>query len=69
MGEERIAQLVKRTRDETFVDKLSNGIIVNHTMAIGSPGGATLDSEESYLVKQVCSAGLGLVRVENPARV
>jgi formate dehydrogenase major subunit len=66
---ERIAQLVKRTRDETFVHKLPNGATVNHTMAIGSLGGATLDNEENYLIKKVFSAGLGLVWVENQARV
>ena len=66
---ERIAQLVKRTRDETFVHKLPNGTTVNHTMAIGSLGGATLDNEENYLIKKVFSAGLGLVWVENQARV
>jgi formate dehydrogenase major subunit len=66
---ERIAHLVKRTRDETFVHKLPNGITVNHTMAIASLGGATLDNEENYLIKKVFSAGLGLVWVENQARV
>src|ERR671932_1375517 len=31
---ERIAQLVKQTRDETFVRQLPDGTTVNHTMAI-----------------------------------
>ena len=30
---ERIAQLVKRTRDETFVRELPDGTTVNHTLA------------------------------------
>lgn len=66
---ERIAQLVKRTRDETFVEKLPDGEIVNHTLAIGSLGGATLDNEENYLIKKVFGAGLGIVCIENQARI
>lgn len=66
---ERIAQLVKRTRDETFVRKLPNGKTVNHTLAIGSLGGATLDNEENYVIKKLFSGGLGMVWVENQARV
>lgn len=66
---DRIAQLVKETRDDTFVEKLPNGITVNHTMAIASLGGATLDNEENYLIKKLCAGGLGMVWVENQARV
>lgn len=66
---ERIAQLVKRTRDETFVEKLPNGITVNHTIAMAELGGATLDNEENYLIKKLCAGGLGMVWVENQARV
>jgi formate dehydrogenase major subunit len=66
---ERIAQLTKRTRDETFVRKLPNGRTVNHTLGIASLGGATLDNEENYLIKKVFGGGLGLVWIENQARV
>jgi formate dehydrogenase major subunit len=66
---ERIAQLVKRTRDETFVHKLLDGTIVNHTMAIAELGGATLDNEENYLIKKLCGGGLGMVWIENQARI
>ncbi len=66
---ERIAQLVKQTRDETFVRQLPNGITVNHTMGIASLGGATLDNEENYLIKKLFSGGLGVVWIENQARV
>ena len=44
---ERIAQLVKRTRDETFVRELPDGTVVNHTLAIGSLGGATLTTKRT----------------------
>lgn len=66
---DRIAMLVKRTRDETFVEKLPDGTPVNHTMAIAELGGATLDNEENYLIKKLCAGGLGMVWVENQARV
>jgi formate dehydrogenase major subunit len=66
---ERIAQLTKQTRDETFVHKLPDGTVVNHTLSIGSLGGATLDNEENYLIKKLFSGGLGMVWIENQARV
>jgi formate dehydrogenase major subunit len=66
---DRIAQLVKRTRDETFVEKLPDGTIVNHTLAMAELGGATLDNEENYLIKKLLGGGLGMVWIENQARV
>ena len=66
---ERIAQLVKRTRDETFVQQLPDGTVVNHTMAMAELGGATLDNEENYLIKKLCGGGLGMVWIENQARI
>lgn len=66
---ERIAQLTKRTRDETFTDALPDGRVVNHTTAIASLGGATLDNEENYLIKKLFAGGLGIVSVENQARI
>ena len=66
---ERIAHLVKRTRDETFVPALPDGTAVNHTLALASLGGATLDNEENYLIKKLCAGGLGMVWVENQARI
>jgi formate dehydrogenase major subunit len=65
----RIAELAKRTRDETFVERLPDGKLVNHTLAIGSLGGATLDNEENYLIKKLFGAGLGMIWLENQARI
>jgi formate dehydrogenase major subunit len=65
----RIAELVKKARDETFVERLPDGKLVNHTLAIGSLGGATLDNEENYLIKKLFGAGLGMVWIENQARI
>ena len=66
---ERIAQLTKQTRDETFTDALPDGCVVNHTTAIASLGGATLDNEENYLIKKLLGGGLGVVNIENQARI
>jgi formate dehydrogenase major subunit len=66
---DRIAQLIKQTRDETFVRQVPGGMTVNHTMAMAELGGATLDNEENYLIKKLCAGGLGMVWVENQARV
>ena len=66
---ERVAQLTRRTRDETFVERLPDGRVVNHTIGLGSLGGATLDNEENYLIKKLFGGGLGMVSIENQARV
>lgn len=66
---DRIAQLAKKTRDDSFVEKLPDGSVVNHTLAIGSLGGATLDNEENYLIKKLFNGGLGMPWVENQARI
>ena len=66
---EQIAQRVKKTRDETFVERLPDGREVNHTLGIATLGGATLDVEENYLMKKLFSGGLGIVSIENQARI
>ena len=66
---ERVAQNVNRARDETFVERLSDGTAVNHTLGIGSLGGATLDNEDNYLIKKLLGGGLGVVNIENQARI
>lgn len=73
---ERIAQLVKQTRDETFVEAISTKDkdgkdvrkVVNHTPAIASLGGATLDNEWNYIQLKLMRA-LGVVWIENQARI
>ena len=65
---DRIAQLVKKTRDETFVERLEDGTLVNQTTAIFSLGGATLDNEWNHL-QQKLMRGLGIVAIDNQARI
>jgi formate dehydrogenase major subunit len=79
----RIALLVKKTRDETFREKASHDLlgkplvdaagkptekVVNHTLAIGSLGGATMDNEWNYVQTKLLR-GLGVVSIENQARI
>jgi formate dehydrogenase major subunit len=65
---DRVAQLVKKTRDETFVERLESGKLVNQTTAIFALGGATLDNEWNHL-QQKLMRGLGVVPIENQARI
>ncbi len=65
---DRVAQLIKKTRDETFVERLANGALVNHTTAIFALGGATLDNEWNHM-QQKLLRGLGVVAIENQARI
>lgn len=72
----RIAELVKDTRDRTWTptfrtkDKDGNDVdkVVNHTLAIGSLGGATMDNEWNYVQLKLMRA-LGVVFLENQARI
>lgn len=66
---DRIARLVKQTRDESWIERDEAGRPANRTLAIGHLGGATLDNEENYLIKKLFTAGLGIVAVENQARI
>jgi formate dehydrogenase major subunit len=65
---DRVAELVKKTRDETFVEKTADGRALNHTLAIFSLGGATMDNEWNHL-QQKLLRGLGVVAIENQARI
>jgi len=73
---DRIAERVKATRDATFQpwwetkDKDGKPVKkrVNHTLAIASLGGATMDNEWNY-VQCKLMRGLGAVYLENQARI
>ncbi len=66
---ERIAQKVKAQRDKDFVEKKPDGTVVNHLTTISTLGGATMDNEENYLIKKLFGGGLGVVAIENQARI
>ncbi len=65
---DRVAALVKKTRDETFIERLPNGKLVNTCTSIFSLGGATLDNEWNH-AQQKLMRGLGIVPIENQARI
>jgi formate dehydrogenase major subunit len=66
---DRIAGLVKETRDRGFIERDSNGTLVNSLTSIAHLGGATLDNEENYLIKKLLNGGLGIIPIENQARI
>ncbi len=71
---EMVAQRVKKTRDETWEERVEDpagkhhGKRVRRTLGIAHLGGATLDNEENDLLKKLYTA-LGVVQVENQARI
>ena len=65
---DRVAELVKTTRDATFIERLPNGKLVNMTPAVFALGGATLEIEFNH-VQQKLMRGLGVVAIENQARI
>src|SRR5882672_12105976 len=65
---DRVAELVAKTRDETFIERLPNGKLVNMTPAIFALGGATLEIEFNH-VQQKLMRGLGGVAIENQDRI
>jgi formate dehydrogenase major subunit len=64
-----IADRVIETRDATWEERdEEQGFLLRRTMGIANLGGATLDNEENYLIKKLC-VGLGIIQVENQARI
>jgi formate dehydrogenase major subunit len=65
---DEIAQRVKKSRDETFVDKDAQGRTVNRCEGIAFTGGCTDTNEFNYLVVKTMRS-LGVCYLENQARV
>jgi formate dehydrogenase major subunit len=65
---DQIARRIKDTRDANFIETDGEGRTVNRLEAIGSLGGAALDSEECSLIVKAMRA-LGLVFIEHQARI
>jgi formate dehydrogenase major subunit len=66
---DRIAERIKAARDADFTARDDRGRLLNSVRRIGTLGGATMDVEENYLIKKLFSGGLGVVSVENQARI
>ena len=80
---DQIARRVKETRDRTFRETADRDLDgkpflnadgkpiskrVNHTLAIASLGGATMDNEWNYVQAKLMRA-IGMVAIENQARI
>jgi formate dehydrogenase major subunit len=65
---EMVADRVHATRESSWEAETEDGQTVNRTLGIAHLGGATLDNEENYLIKKLFT-GLGIVQVENQARI
>jgi len=63
-----IAERIIDTRAKTWEETDEEGNLLRRTMGIANLGGATLDNEENYLIKKLM-VGLGVVQVENQARI
>jgi formate dehydrogenase major subunit len=65
---DRIARLVKQTRDADFQMHNKDGLRINRLESIAHIGGATLDNEENYLILKLFR-NLGIVHITNQARI
>lgn len=65
---DEIAHHIKKTRDETFIEKDANGKTVNRLESIAFNGGCTDTNEFNYLVVKAMRS-MGVVYLENQARV
>ena len=63
-----IADRFLKTRAETWESNDEDGNPLNRTLGIAILGGATLDTEENYLMKK-CFTAAGALSIENQARI
>jgi formate dehydrogenase major subunit len=63
-----IARLIKKTRDDTFIEKDANGKTVNRCEGIAWAGGCTDTNEFNYLAVKAMRS-MGVVYFETQARV
>jgi formate dehydrogenase major subunit len=63
-----VVDRVLKTRKDWWEDKDDQGRPLNRTRGIAFLGGATLDTEENYLIKKLFTA-LGAIQIENQARI
>ena len=63
-----IADRLIAARQDTWEDANAEGQALNRTLGVAFLGGATLDSEENYLIKKFFTAA-GAVSIENQARI
>jgi formate dehydrogenase major subunit len=65
---EMIAERVIKVRRETWEEETEDGEPLKRTLGMHFLGGATLDTEENYLIKKFFTA-MGALSIENQARI
>jgi formate dehydrogenase major subunit len=63
-----IAERIIKTRRETWEEETDDGEPLKRTLGMHFLGGATLDTEENYLIKKFFTAA-GALSIENQARI
>ena len=66
---ERIARLIKDTRDKHLVERDARGRAIQALTAMGVIGGCTDTNEVNYLLVKAFRAGLGVIPIEQQARI
>jgi formate dehydrogenase major subunit len=66
---ERMARLVKDTRDRRLIDRDAEGRRIHALTAMGVIGGCTDTNEVNYLLVKAFRAGLGVIPIEQQARI
>lgn len=66
---DRVAERIRDTRERQFQVNNRKGRPINALTSVGTLGGATLDNEENYLIKKLFCGGLGMLSIENQARI
>jgi formate dehydrogenase major subunit len=66
---DRIARLVKETRDAHLIEKDRQGRALHALTAMGVIGGCTDTNEVNYLLVKAFRAGLGVIPLEQQARI
>jgi formate dehydrogenase major subunit len=65
---DRISKLVKEDRDANWIEKNKDGVTVNRWLTTAFLAGSSVANEGGWLTYKV-SRGLGLLQIENQARV
>lgn len=66
---ERISTLLMESRERNFIEKNTKGLPVNHVKSVVSLGGSACENETNYLLKKLLCGGLGVLPIENQARL
>ena len=66
---DRIARLVKEARDQHLIERDARGRAINALTAVGVIGGCTDTNEVNYLLVKAFRAGLGVIPIEQQARI